>query len=302
MVQTCSPESVHTWLPPTMRTVTEPAQERCYSVATLLLSVCFSCDFHITHLFYNEFYFLSLRTKSLRKPRCFNGRKTSHPKKFLVKYFSFSKKNCFPQKSSGGLQVHRFYANSDQFSFFPGPADHDDPSLSNDKKTFFQISHPGNSAPSLISKPLQAESSVTKSLKEFLIIPSYWNPFTCLFSFFTFDCTLGFPGEGSRKNWNKREKILSIACYNSRSLTFERFSYLKSLEIDILDLTETWGKDHEFVNDTCSWTHSQPELKENGDLRFPNDPAAGVDILLSRRAQDKLIKCGSPCKRPSRLG
>ena len=48
----------------------------------------------------------------------------------------------------------------------------------------------------------------------------------------TFDSTLGFPGEG----WQQ----LSIATWNTRSLTFERFKYCRSLQYDILAITELW--------------------------------------------------------------
>ena len=45
-----------------------------------------------------------------------------------------------------------------------------------------------------------------------------------------FDSTLGYPGEG----WQK----LSIATWNTRSLTYERFQYCDSLQYDILAITE----------------------------------------------------------------
>ena len=46
----------------------------------------------------------------------------------------------------------------------------------------------------------------------------------------TFDSTLGFPGEG----WNP----LRLATWNTHSLTYERFQYCRSLNYDVLPITE----------------------------------------------------------------
>ena len=42
---------------------------------------------------------------------------------------------------------------------------------------------------------------------------------------FSFDATLGFPGEG----WSQSHANLKIATWNTRSLTYERVNYCKSL-------------------------------------------------------------------------
>ena len=47
-----------------------------------------------------------------------------------------------------------------------------------------------------------------------------------------FDSTLGYPGEG----W--KDKLLSMATWNTRSLTFERFQFCKQLGFDVLAITE----------------------------------------------------------------
>ena len=57
-----------------------------------------------------------------------------------------------------------------------------------------------------------------------------------------FDANLGFPGEGSTSTshepWSSDEPTLSMTTWNVRSLTFERFYFCKSLNYDVLALTE----------------------------------------------------------------
>ena len=114
---------------------------------------------------------------------------------------------------------------------------------------------------------------------------------------FKFNGTLGFPGEGPG-NWSKKHPNLSIATWNTRSLTFERFNYCKNLGHDILAITELWRNSHKFTDGTVSFTHSAPKISVNTGLpSFPDDVAAGVGILLSERAQKQYIRHGSPCER-----
>ena len=109
----------------------------------------------------------------------------------------------------------------------------------------------------------------------------------------TFDSTLGFPGEG----WAQ----LSMATWNTRSLTFERFHYCKNLGYDILAITELWRNQHKYQTKSTRFTTSSPKLQtrgpDKGKPRFPNDKAAGVGILLSTRAQRKLMSFGSEGER-----
>ena len=109
----------------------------------------------------------------------------------------------------------------------------------------------------------------------------------------TFDATLGFPGEG----WEQ----LSMATWNTRSLTFERLQYCKKLGFDILALTELWRNQTKYLSKSVRFTTSSPKLNtkgpNKGEMRFPKDKAAGVGILLSVRAQNKLMDFGSEGER-----
>ena len=111
-----------------------------------------------------------------------------------------------------------------------------------------------------------------------------------------FDANLGYPGEGPlpKSAWSSNEPALSMALWNSRSLTYERFYYCKSLQYDVLVLTELWRSAHKFVDGTIRWTHSKARLDEDGKPIYPKDSPAGVGILLSERAQSKYLGHGSP--------
>ena len=122
----------------------------------------------------------------------------------------------------------------------------------------------------------------------------------------TFDKTRGFPGEGpiqprkrskKKKQWSSMEPNFTTAVWNPRSLTFQRFQYAKELGIDVLVLPELWRNTNKFTDGTLSWTHSMPTMDKEGNLKFPNDKAAGVGILLSDRARAKCLAHGSPSER-----
>ena len=108
-----------------------------------------------------------------------------------------------------------------------------------------------------------------------------------------FDSTLGFPGEG----W----ATLSLATWNTRSLTFERFQFCKNLGYDVLAITELWRNQTKFQMKNKRFTTSSPKLQtrgiNKGKPRFPKDKAAGVGILLSTRARKKLLSFGSEGER-----
>ena len=109
----------------------------------------------------------------------------------------------------------------------------------------------------------------------------------------SFDATLGFPGEG----WS----FLSMATWNTRSLTFERFQYCKNLGYDVLAITELWRNQSRFQTKSTRFIISTPKIQtkgpDKGKIRFPKDKAAGVGILLSPRAQQKLLSFGSEGER-----
>ena len=214
----------------------------------------------------------------------------------LWNLFTCTTHNGFPLNFLGEDFILR--SNLAFFGLFYRTTTPPDPSLPNGKKRFFRYE---NSRSVRIFFLILPKKSPSPACFEDYKVNSYWklwNTHTVLHSFLPFDSCLGFPGEGpKRKFWNKTDKMFSMACYNPRSLTYERFCYLKSLEIDVLGLTELWHNMDKFADGTSCWTYSKTALDGNGQPKFPNDPAAGVGILLSRRAQDKYITHGSPCAR-----
>ena len=102
-------------------------------------------------------------------------------------------------------------------------------------------------------------------------------------TFFNFDSSLGFPGEG----WAN----LRLATWNPRSLTFERFNYCQKLNYDVLVLTELWRGQGRFQTEGHRFTTSSPKLTTKGPRkglpRSPEDRAAGVGILLYPRMRAK---------------
>ena len=108
-----------------------------------------------------------------------------------------------------------------------------------------------------------------------------------------FDSTLGFPGEG----WSNTHPNLKIATWNTRSLTFERFDYCKALKYDVLAMTELWRVQHKFQDNSLSFIVGEAKVNENGEKRFPKDRAAGVGIILSKAAQQKVTAFGSTGER-----
>ena len=69
------------------------------------------------------------------------------------------------------------------------------------------------------------------------------------------------------------ESEMKFTLWNPRSLTFQRFTYAKSLGYDVLVMPELWRNSHKFTDESLAWTHSKAQLDENGDKRFPNDRA-----------------------------
>ena len=131
----------------------------------------------------------------------------------------------------------------------------------------------------------------------FAAIPTY----PCVF-----DSTLGYPGEGwrtqrsrrkkrrqKRKEWSKKFANLTMATWNTRSMTSERFEYCKSLGYDILAVTELWRTQDKFTTRTNEFIVSATVRNAQGDLVNSNDGAAGVGILLSKRAQCKVKAKGN---------
>ena len=112
-----------------------------------------------------------------------------------------------------------------------------------------------------------------------------------------FDKTCGFPGEG----WSNKFPNLTMGTWNTRSLTFERMQYCKGLNIDILAITELWRNQSKFVKKDKSFIISSPKLittgPKKGHVRYPDDKASGVGILLSPTARSKVKSFGSEGER-----
>ena len=108
-----------------------------------------------------------------------------------------------------------------------------------------------------------------------------------------FNSSMGFPGEG----WAR----LTMATWNTRSLTFERLQYCKTLGYDILAITELWRRQKRYQTKSTAFITSTPIIltkgPNKGKRRFPDDKAAGVGILLSSRARQKLESFGSEGER-----
>ena len=90
-----------------------------------------------------------------------------------------------------------------------------------------------------------------------------------------FDLTCGYPGEGpsnqtrSRKKrskqWSNENPNLSMATWNTRSLTRERFQYCSNLGYDVLALTELWRSAPRYADGTVRWTYGEARInKETG--------------------------------------
>ena len=71
-----------------------------------------------------------------------------------------------------------------------------------------------------------------------------------------FDSTRGFPGEG----WGR----FTMATWNTRSLTFERLQYCKSLDYDVLAITELWRRQHLYQCKSTQFTTSSPIIHTKG--------------------------------------
>ena len=115
-----------------------------------------------------------------------------------------------------------------------------------------------------------------------------------------FDSTCGFPGEG----WSGltgRYPLLKMTTWNCHSLTFERYNYCRDLGYDVLALTELWHKQTKFQSKNASFIIAEPKILQKDpkkdQVRFPNDKAAGVAIMLSKTSQGKVRGFGSEGER-----
>ena len=72
-----------------------------------------------------------------------------------------------------------------------------------------------------------------------------------------FDSTRGYPGKGPPRCWSREHPNLTMTTWNTRSLTFERFEYCKSLKYDVIALTELWRTQDKFQTKSKHFTGGQ---------------------------------------------
>ena len=76
-------------------------------------------------------------------------------------------------------------------------------------------------------------------------------------------------------------------------MTRERFDYYKSLGYDVLTVTELWRTQNKFQTSDKGFIVGEAKIdKETEESRFPKDKAAGVGIILSQAAQQKVLSFG----------
>ena len=84
-------------------------------------------------------------------------------------------------------------------------------------------------------------------------------------------------------------------------MTFERFKYCMGLNFDVLALTELWRTQAKYQKRNKSFIVSAPKLiqkgPKKGQIRFPDDKATGVGIMLSSAARQKIKSFGSEGER-----
>ena len=94
----------------------------------------------------------------------------------------------------------------------------------------------------------------------------------------------------NKRKWSKLHYQAKIGCWNPWSYSFERHDYCKSLQYDILGLTELHNLQQQKRFQDRTWICSaQAEQDKEGRS---TDPAAGVAIMLSNRMADKLMDEG----------
>jgi hypothetical protein len=81
-------------------------------------------------------------------------------------------------------------------------------------------------------------------------------------------------------------------------MTRERFAYCKSLNYDVLAVTELWRTQEKFQTKFKTFIVGEAKIdKETEEKRFPRDKAAGVGIILSEAARAKVLAFGSTGER-----
>ena len=91
--------------------------------------------------------------------------------------------------------------------------------------------------------------------------------------------------------WNNHYGFVKMACWNPWGLCNERLNYCKSMDLDVLGLTELHNVQNKKAWKKKYWiTSADAEVDEQGKCM---DPASGVTILLSQRFSSKVLAQGS---------
>ena len=93
------------------------------------------------------------------------------------------------------------------------------------------------------------------------------------------------------KAWNKDYDKVKMACWNPWGICNERFNYCKSLNFDVLGLSELHNAHNKKAWKSKRWITSEDAgFDKEGKC---TDPAAGVGILLSNRFADSVLAKGA---------
>ena len=103
------------------------------------------------------------------------------------------------------------------------------------------------------------------------------------------------------EKWARLNPWIMTTC-SMRSLTFKGLKYCESLDYDVLILTELWRKSPEFADGSLRWLFGKApkgktKLDRSGNPIFAENQYGGVAILLSKAAQGKCLRHGTPCER-----
>ena len=101
-----------------------------------------------------------------------------------------------------------------------------------------------------------------------------------------------FPGEG----WSQIYFNFKMDSWNTLSMTFDGFQCCKSLHCDVFAVNELWRTQDKFQTRSKEFIVGEAKVVDvdgENTKRFPKDRAAGVGILLSPAAEQKVLTFGS---------
>ena len=99
------------------------------------------------------------------------------------------------------------------------------------------------------------------------------------------------PKKKKKGYWSKKWlNQIKIGFWNPMSYSYERHNYCKTLNYDILGLTELHNAQVQNRFKGHTWIHSAATVTDENNKS--TDPAVGVAILLSNRIADKVLDSG----------